>query len=340
MSKFTTEVRFICESAAGLKHSVGYDKIDEVLTEETINKIMPVYPLFDENYRYQLNKKILKFYYTREICAESVGLWRLWLDNKLNGIMPYYNQLYESELLKFDPLSDYKVVTKQSLNRAGTDNEEGTTKQNGTQTRTSINEYESNRKTNNSDIYKETNNNSYQAEYEGNTKANGSVADINTSEVNRTNNNINQDAYSDTPQGGLSGVTLKNYLTNYREVSDKGNNTEESNNTNNQTSTSNQNQKDTSSNSSNAVRTGSRNNSEAENVNDKANANDSRVNAQTSVVNRNKTINSVESYVREVSGKMGSGSYAKLLLDFRKTMINIDMMIIEELSDLFFGLWE
>lgn len=340
MSKFTTEVRFICESAAGLKHSVGYDKIDEVLTEETINKIMPDYPLFDENYRYQLNKKILKFYYTREICAESVGLWRLWLDNKLNGIMPYYNQLYESELLKFDPLSDYKVVTKQSLNRAGTDNEEGTTKQNGTQTRTSTNEYESNRKTNNSDIYNETNNNSYQAEYEGNTKANDSVANINTSEVNRTNNNTNQDAYSDTPQGGLSGVTMKNYLTNYREVIDKGNNTEQSNNTNNQTSTSNQNQKDTSSNSSNAERTGSRNNSEAENVNDKANANDSRVNAQTSVVNRNKTINSVESYVREVSGKMGSGSYAKLLLDFRKTMINIDMMIIEELSDLFFGLWE
>ena len=340
MSKFTTEVRFICESAAGLKHSAGYDKIDEVLTEETINKVMPDYPLFDENYRYQLNKKILKFYYTREICAESVGLWRLWLDNKLNSIMPYYNQLYESELLKFDPLSAYKVVTKQSLNRAGTDNEEGTTKQSGTETRAHTSEYEGNRKSNNSDIYSETNNNTYKGERVGDIKSNDSVSDINTSEVKRTNNNTKQDAYSDTPQGGLSGVTLRNYLTNYREVTDRGNDSEEVNNTSNQTSTSNQNQTDTENNSSNAERTGSRNNSEAENVNDKANANDSRVNAQTSVVNRNKTINSVESYVREVSGKMGSGSYAKLLLDFRKTMINIDMMIIEELSDLFFGLWE
>lgn len=340
MSKFTTEVRFICESAAGLKHSVGYDKIDEVLTEETINKVMPDYPLFDENYRYQLNKKILKYYYTREICAESVGLWRLWLDNKLNGIMPYYNQLYESELLKFDPLSDYKVVTKQSLNRAGTDNEEGTTKQNSTETHAHTSEYEGNRKSNNSDIYSETNNNTYKGERVGDIKSNDSVSDINTSEVKRTNNNTKQDAYSDTPQGGLSGVTLRNYLTNYREVTDGGNDTEEVNNTNNQNSISNQNQIDTENNSSNAERTGSRNNSAGEYANDKANANDSRVNAQTSVVNRNKTINSVESYVREVSGKMGSGSYAKLLLDFRKTMINIDMMIIEELSDLFFGLWE
>lgn len=340
MSKFTTEVRFICENAAGLKRSVGYDQIDEVLTESTVNKVMPDYPLFDENYRYQLNKKILKYYYTREICAESVGLWKLWLDNKLNAIMPYYNQLYESELLKFDPLSDYKVLTKQSLNKVGSDNEEGTTKQNESETRALSNEYESNRKSNNSDMYSEINNNTYQGDYEGNTKANDSVTGINTTDINRTNTNTNQDAYSDTPQGGLSGVSSKNYLTNYREVSDNGNASEESNNTNNQTSTSSQNQKATENNSSDSERTGTRNNSEAENVIDKSNANDSRINAQTNVMSRNKTINSVESYVKEVSGKMGNGSYSNMLLDFRKTMINIDMMIIEELSDLFFGLWE
>jgi hypothetical protein len=29
-----------------------------------------------------------------------------------------------------------------------------------------------------------------------------------------------------------------------------------------------------------------------------------------------------------------------MILDFRQTFVNIDKMIIEELSDLFFGLWE
>ena len=81
MSKFTTEVRFICESAAGLKHSVGYDKIDEVLTEETINKVMPDYPLFDENYRYQLNKKILNIFIKEiirklAIVKNASNVWR------------------------------------------------------------------------------------------------------------------------------------------------------------------------------------------------------------------------------------------------------------------------
>ena len=33
-------------------------------------------------------------------------------------------------------------------------------------------------------------------------------------------------------------------------------------------------------------------------------------------------------------------SYAKMLKEFRETFLNIDMMVIESLSDLFFGLWE
>ena len=62
------------------------------------------FPIFDEKYRTILEKKILKHFYTREICEETVGLWKLRLDTKLNEIMPYYNKLYKSELLEFNPL--------------------------------------------------------------------------------------------------------------------------------------------------------------------------------------------------------------------------------------------
>ena len=103
MSKYTTEVRYICENAAGLTDSVGFDNIDDVLTEETVAKVFKgiEYPIFDENYRYVLNKKILLTYYTREICAETVGLWKLQMRQVLNNIMPFYNQLYNSELLVY-----------------------------------------------------------------------------------------------------------------------------------------------------------------------------------------------------------------------------------------------
>lgn len=104
MSKYTTEVRYICEVNSGLNESVGYSKIEDVITG-AIPKIFDFdFPIFDEKYRAVLERKILKHFYTREIGEETVGLWKLRLDTRLNEIMPYYNKLYKSELLNFNPL--------------------------------------------------------------------------------------------------------------------------------------------------------------------------------------------------------------------------------------------
>ena len=99
MSKYTTELRFICESKAGLSDSVGFNQIDDVISKSW-NKIFDNFPIFDESYRSVLCSKILKHYYTREISAETVGLWQLWLNTRMGEIMPYYNKLYESALLE------------------------------------------------------------------------------------------------------------------------------------------------------------------------------------------------------------------------------------------------
>lgn len=111
MSKYTTEVRFICESEAGLKkQSGGYSEIDGVITIARSKIFSFNYPIFDEAYKPILEKKILKHYYTREIGEETYGLWKLRLDTKMNEIMPYYNQLYKSELLEFNPLYNYSMT--------------------------------------------------------------------------------------------------------------------------------------------------------------------------------------------------------------------------------------
>ena len=111
MSKYTTELRFICETSAGLTDSEGYTSTRDII-EKSRAKIFDFdYPIFDENYRSVLETKIIKHYYTREIAAETVGLWKLWLDERMNNIMPYYNQLYKSELLEFNPLYDTDITT-------------------------------------------------------------------------------------------------------------------------------------------------------------------------------------------------------------------------------------
>lgn len=120
MSKYTTEVRFICENSAGLSESDGANNVDSIL-DKCWNKVFNFdFPIFDENYRQVLCKKILKHYYTREIAHESVGRWKLALNAKLNEIMPYYNQLYKSELLEFNPF--YDVDLTRSREGSGTSN--------------------------------------------------------------------------------------------------------------------------------------------------------------------------------------------------------------------------
>lgn len=112
MSKYTTEVRFICETASGLSESKGYTDVDTIITNAIPKIFTFTFPIFDENYRTVLEKKILKHFYTREICEETVGLWKLRLDAKLNEIMPYYNKLYNSELLEFNPLYNANLTRK------------------------------------------------------------------------------------------------------------------------------------------------------------------------------------------------------------------------------------
>lgn len=120
MSKYTTEVRFICENSAGLSESEGANNVDSVL-DKCWNKVFNFdFPIFDENYRQVLCRKILKHYYTREIAHETVGRWKLALNAKLNEIMPYYNQLYKSELLEFNPF--YDVDLTRSREGSGTSN--------------------------------------------------------------------------------------------------------------------------------------------------------------------------------------------------------------------------
>lgn len=110
MSKFTTELRFICETCANLSASEGNDSVDNIISSAISSIFDFDFPIFDEAYRTTLETKIVRHYYTREIGYETVGRWKLALNNKLNEIMPYYNKLYQSELLDFNPLYTHNIT--------------------------------------------------------------------------------------------------------------------------------------------------------------------------------------------------------------------------------------
>ena len=134
MSKYTTEVRYICESYVPLNESKGYNDIETVL-DNSWDKVFDFpFPIFREDYREDLCKKILRHYYTREICEETVGLWKLRLNSRMNEIMPYYNKLYNSELINIEPLINTRLSSTKSNVKGGTDtiNTSGTSSETST----------------------------------------------------------------------------------------------------------------------------------------------------------------------------------------------------------------
>lgn len=67
----------------------------KTLIDNNFDFQMTNYPIFDENYRKTLNDNILHHYYENEIGFETAPLFRFYLNQKLNEIMPYYNELYK-----------------------------------------------------------------------------------------------------------------------------------------------------------------------------------------------------------------------------------------------------
>ena len=235
MSKYTTEVRFICEHDSGLSESAGSNSVDDIISSSWNKIFTSKCTFFDESYRKIICCKILKHYYLREISAETVGIWKLWMNTKLEEIMPYYNQLYNSAKLEFNPFNDVDLTRQHKRN------------------------------------------------FEGNTK----TEDSGTRNSDTNYNGTNYDLFSDTPQGALTGVDTETYLTNARKVTD----------------------------------------------NDNTNV---KENTETSAQS---DTNTEENYIETLIGKQGTESYSSLLQKYRETFLNIDMMVIDEFSELFLGLW-
>lgn len=107
MSRYTTEVRFICESYL---HNKGIDikklTVDEIINQSHSMLFNFTYPIYDEKYRPVLEHNVIRHFYTKEIAYETVERWKLGLNDRLNLIMPRYNKLYESALLEFDPFDN------------------------------------------------------------------------------------------------------------------------------------------------------------------------------------------------------------------------------------------
>lgn len=354
MSKYTTEIRHILSE----KFDLGMDQ----------------YPIFDESYRNVLNTKILQHFMYREIGFETVFLFKQYLNRTLNEIMPLYNQYYESQLLKFDPITNYKGMETQT-------HDSDTTKDTSNNDHITVDD----RKDGQDDSQRDTINNSTGSsdQHSGtknkitdsfedykhvqqHTGKDTTVYDtkepyrnVKTGATDHTGKDIldTVNQYSDTPQDAFpnSDIADRKFLTNatlnkdtttydssesYNNITDDGYRDKTGNDHVDYGHTI----TDTDSGKKITDNNGTGNSNESHN--DYSVTDEDLIRKYWETLGRvqiqnqvgNETGNVKEKWIKELEGYSGQ-SPSSLLNEFRSTFMNIDMLVINELEPLFMQIW-
>lgn len=104
------------------------------LIDNNFNFGLTSYPIYNETHREALNQKILNHYYENEIGFETANLFKFYLNNKMNEIMPYYNELYRKQeimlLNAMDNVDLYEESNRKNQNTIGTTSNSSTDNKN------------------------------------------------------------------------------------------------------------------------------------------------------------------------------------------------------------------
>lgn len=349
MSEFTTELRFLEENWN-----------DDVMFGN--------YPIFDESYRLALNRKIRDHYYFEEIGLETPARFCQRMRTKMQEIMPYYNQLYESQLKEIDPFitKRYGYTTSDLLNAVKSGSSESNKSVNDIVSELLSNSEKSTTSSGNEDLIfgSEKSSSNFNENYNEHSDKDNHTTYQDEKTVNVrsgsekhndhiVNTTVTKDVSSDTPEGLVKLNDIENdmYASNAHITHVKNTPTGDNTITYNDV-------KDTNTKSGGHVESGeansngdkggtSKTNNQSESNSISTTQTDSKKAGESVSEKTNNLSEIVKAIMEDITNEEKNGSYktegfdgttmSEMLTKWRETFLNIDMMIINELNSLFMG---
>lgn len=303
------------------------------------------YPLFMEEYRPFLNQKIIDHFWFREIGAETPDRFNFYLGRTMNELMPYYNKLYESECIKYDPLAtDYfaekeshaaendRTRTDKGKTRTGDTTGEVFTGNVDTKTvgniKNNLNENIGSHSVTTNDLKSQTDSTTH-----------------NTTDT--TSKTIKNTIFSDVPQAGITTTVTENADGSITTESTGYATTTTNENTNSTTNSESDTTAQSVTTNTGTVTvdgTSSRTNDETTDATDYTL---SKEDTERNITHNQKSDRYNTEKAKELqksdTSRDGKGrrgfSPAALIREYRQTLLNIDMMIINDLEKLFMGVY-
>lgn len=180
--------------------------------KQALDKALSTYPLYAGKKKYdliptreELNNKLLNHYRFREIAFETAGRFLFELENTMQLIMPFYNEMFKTVEIMADLENPF-------------DNVDVTEKIIETRTNETINNGET------SNTINETNNGTNKSDTTAGANSSVDLSNETTTTGKTTdkNNRTFESKFSDTPQNSVSN--LDNYLTEHRKETTTDNN--------------------------------------------------------------------------------------------------------------------
>lgn len=131
VSTYSTQLRTIIEQPSQYNPTLSHAERIEIGRKHLFNF---KYPIFDEKYRATFETNFIRNFYMREIGFEVEYLFKFHLETWLNINMPYYNNLFLSEINDFNPFHNVDLAEKYTLKKDSNKDDKIDSKTKDTQT--------------------------------------------------------------------------------------------------------------------------------------------------------------------------------------------------------------
>lgn len=266
------------------------------------------YPIFDENYRKVFETHFIRNFYMREIGFETEGLFKFHLETWLLINMPYWNKMFESELIEFDPLKNVDVTKDYNRKKDRNQND-------------------------NRDIVENVTSDGQAHTTDKQDMASNSVTDQTHGETSSgqkdstgsvTDNNFSREVSAKQPDSRLAlttndGEGVIEYADNIEEDS-----------TNNKRNTTDKQTTSGKMDSTDHITSDTKANSNA--VGDATTHNESDTTRNDKLASK---INDLEDYISHEVGKIGTETYQEMIQKYRDILLRIEVKIFREMEQLF-----
>ncbi len=307
MSKYTTELRFIVESGFPL---FAFD-----------------YPFYNEAKKEEFQSRFIKHFFFHEIGQETAEQFKHYLEIKFNDVLPYYNEMFRTAQIEYDPLKTIEFYEEHTRIT------EGQTSATGTGTQTATDNESVSRETSTEGEMSTTSTD--ENESTDTKTGENTTARTETANDSETGEGITNKAVSDTPQGRVSINTVSgDYVSSLEHDSTSSNKETDHTGTENTTVST----------SETGTTTNSGTNTQSGTSSTETNETATRTNTANSTTENTQTGSSTgrETYQKKSHGDMGVRPASYLLdehLKYQRKVRTIELQFFEECNDLFMEIW-